>query len=402
MNRFRKTAAAFIASVMTAALLGAGLMHAEEEYLISSDDPRFKYIELDDKEKTIEIAASEFAQKGVEGDIVIPSVLDGKKVSKIAPNGFAGYPITSVVIPDGVEEIGKLAFSDCEKLKKAEIADSVLRVGADSFSKTELEKNILKNSDPNFVMLNENILYFYTGSEKNVEVPEGVRVIAASAFADNGVYSGNKIASVTMPESLEYIGDNCFENCDALKKLILRKNFKGAGTNAISKEVSIYGYLGSEAEAFSDRNKIAFIPLLKEGETKIESSFDKGFRKYYFSTEKKFSTEGIHIYKRYSDGTREELKKLKWSFDTTPEQLYAEAHKKTEEPKTTTAPDNSGSTVTTIATTKKTSVSTTLDGKQTTKTTTTAGKTTTAKTTAAAKTTTKTTTTAAETKVTEK
>ena len=40
------------------------------------------------------------------------------------------------------------------------------------------------------------------------------------SFADNGVYSGNKISSVTMPESLEYIGDNCFENCDALKKLI--------------------------------------------------------------------------------------------------------------------------------------------------------------------------------------
>ena len=360
MNRFKKTAAALIASVMTAVLLGAGIMHADEEYLISSDDPRYKYIELDDG--TISIASSEYSQQGVKGDVTLPSVLDGREVSAVAPSGFASCEITSVVIPDGVKEIGSLAFSDCEKLAKAEISDTVVRVGAAPFSQTELEKTILKESGPDFAMLNDRILYLYTGSEKNVEIPEGVRVIAASAFADNGAYSGNEIASVTMPESLEYIGDNCFENCDSLKKMIFRINLKEVGKNAIAKTVGIYGYLGSSAQNFAKLNGNTFTALLKEGETKIESSFDKGFKKYYFSTEKKFSTEGVHIYKRYSDGTREELKKLKWEFDTTPEKLYAEAHSKNNDAKITTVPETTDKTVTTHTTT----VSVTTTAKKTT------------------------------------
>ena len=336
MNKLKRITAALIASAMTTALMGANTMHADEEYLISSDDPRYKYLELDDG--TIAIASSEYSRKVIEGDVTLPSVLDGRNVSAIAPSGFASCPITSVVIPEGVEEIGTLAFSDCEKLKTADIPETVKKVGATSFSKTELEKTMLKNSDPEFAMLDDRILYLYTGSEKNVEIPEGVRVIADSAFADNGVYSGNEIASVTMPESLEYIGDNCFENCDSLKKMIFRINLKEVGENAISKKVGIYGYLKSSAQDFAKANGNTFTALLKDGETKIESGFDKGFKKYYFSTDKEFSTEGVHVYRRYSNGTREELKTLKWSFDTTPEKLYAETHKKADEPAVTTVP----------------------------------------------------------------
>ena len=334
MNRFKKLAAVLTALSMTAVIMGASVMHADDEYLISSDDPRYKYIELNDG--TIAIASSEYSQKGIEGEVTLPSVLDGRNVSAIAPSGFTGCPITGVTIPDGVREVGSLAFSNCEKLKDARIPDSVKKVGVTPFSQTALEKEILKNSDPSFAMLGDNILYLYTGSEKNVEVPEGVRVIAASAFANNGIYSGNEIASVTMPESLEYIGDNCFENCESLKKMILRINLKEVGKDAISKDVAIYSYLGSSAQDFAKVNGNTFTALLKEGETKIESGFDKGFKKYYFSTDKEFSMDGVHVYRRYSDGTREELRNLNWAFDTTPEKLYAEKHKKEETPQVST------------------------------------------------------------------
>lgn len=324
MKRLKKIFAVAISAVISTVVMAAN-MSADEEFLISSDDSRYKYIEKDDG--TIAIAASQYSMTGIKGEVVIPSKLDGKNVSAIAASGFSGCDITKVTIPDTVSAIGSLAFANCLELKTVEFPSSLTSMGVTPFSQTAYETELLKNSDPDFAVINDTILYLYTGSDTNIEVPDGIRIIADSAFANNGAYSNNKIASVTLPDGVEYIGANSFENCAELTKMIIRTGLKEVGKNAISNKINIYGYSGTFAETFAETNGNTFTALIPDGETKIECSYDQGFKQYYFSTDTEFSKEGIHIYKRYSNGTREELtNSLDWTLQSSPAELYAQEH----------------------------------------------------------------------------
>ena len=72
-----------------------------------------------------------FTSRDVEGDIVIPETIDGKKVTKL---GFIrNYPkITSITMPDTVEEI--LMIKDCESLKKIVFSKKLEKIRACGFS----------------------------------------------------------------------------------------------------------------------------------------------------------------------------------------------------------------------------------------------------------------------------
>lgn len=321
MNKLKKLAI-MTASVFITASMPFLHLNAEENYVISADDSRYKYIENADG--TISIAASEYSKTGIKGEVVLPGTLDGKTVTGICKNGFLGEELTSVTIPDSVCTIGSLAFANCLTLSQVILPDNITYMGELAFSYTGFETALLAESDSGFALINDYILYLYTGSDVNITVPDGVNVIANSAFANNGVYSNKEIASVTMPDGVGYIGDNAFENCGSLAKMIIRTGLVSVGENAVSSDVTIYGYLNTYAEEFAKANGNEFSPLIAEGSSKIECDYEDGYKKYYFSTDTEFSKEGIHVYKRNYDGTREEI--TDWSFMSTPEKLYSYAH----------------------------------------------------------------------------
>lgn len=321
MKKFKKIVAVIASAVITASL---PILHmsADEEYIISSDDSRYKYIENADG--SISIAESEYSRLGVKGDIVLPSVLDGKTVTGICKSGFSGCNLTSVVIPESITDIGSLAFANCLTLSQVKLNDNITHMGELVFSNTGYETSLLAESTKNYAIIDDYILYLYTGSQTEIDVPNGVRVIANSAFANNGYNSKNEITSVVLPDGVEYIGDNVFENCDSLIKVTIKTGLKSVGSNSISSRPVIYGYIGTYAEQFAAANGNTFIPLLDEGESQIECDYDQNFKQYYFSTDKEFSREGLHVYRRFYDGTREEI--TDWSFNTTPSELYAKTN----------------------------------------------------------------------------
>ncbi len=323
MKKCKKIIAAILSALITMSL-PVMHMHADDIITISSQDPRYKYIENVDG--SIYVAASEYSPKELEGKIEIPSELDGRPVTGICKSGFTGTKITEVTIPDTVTEIEPLAFANCLNLAKVNLPDSITKIGEIAFSNTVFEENLLKNSDPEFVTLNDYILYLYTGVQRDVVVPDGIRVIANSAFANN-----SDIASVTLPDSVEYIGDNAFEKCENLKKLVIKTGVKSIGSNAVKsgEDLIIYGYTGSYAETFAKENENPFVAMIKPGQAQIECEYDENFKQYYFSTDTEFSKEGIHIYKRYEDGTREEITdQIDWNFSSNPKELYDKANKK--------------------------------------------------------------------------
>ena len=67
-------------------------------------------------------------------ELVIPSTLDGYKVTEIGSYAFRDCSsLTGITIPDGVEYIGDSTFSGCSSLTGITIPSSVTSIGDDAF-----------------------------------------------------------------------------------------------------------------------------------------------------------------------------------------------------------------------------------------------------------------------------
>ena len=100
-----------------------------------------------------------------------------------------GAPLTSVIIPDSVTEIGEIAFYGCVNLNSVNIPDSVVKIGHGAFADTGLT---------------------------SVTIPDSVKIIDSSTFS-----GCQKLTSVTIPDSVVYIGWSAFEDCTGLKSVFI-------------------------------------------------------------------------------------------------------------------------------------------------------------------------------------
>ncbi len=67
--------------------------------------------------------------------LIIPAVIEGKPVTSIRDNAFAGcHNITSIIIPATVTKIGNTAFIDCFRLRSITIPDSATSIGVGAFA----------------------------------------------------------------------------------------------------------------------------------------------------------------------------------------------------------------------------------------------------------------------------
>lgn len=96
--------------------------------------------------------------------------------------------ITSVVVEDGVTEIGNFAFYGLTNMKSIAIADSVTKIGAYAF------KNCTALTD--------------------IQLPKNLETIGDSAF-----YNCTGLISVTFPESVTFIDGYAFARCTGIKQI---------------------------------------------------------------------------------------------------------------------------------------------------------------------------------------
>ena len=121
------------------------------------------------------------------GDMLIPSMIDGKTVTGIEQWAFSYRSgLTSVAIPDGVTSIGWGAFKGCNRLTSVAIPDSVTNISGEAFSGCS--------------------------GLISVTVPDSVTHIGYEAF-----YDCSGLTSVKIPDSTEIeIGDWAFGCCSGL------------------------------------------------------------------------------------------------------------------------------------------------------------------------------------------
>ncbi len=193
--------------------IGSGndnLLNAEIHCGFTEEDlSPFMYSVLDDG--GIEI--TKYIQYFPNGDVDIPSEIDGYPVTSIGSSAFAYcYDLTSVTIPDSVTSIGDRAFSYCYDLTSVTIPNSVTNIGEGAFSNTDLTSITI----PDSVTSIEDYTFFYCTNLTSVTIPDNVTNIGEGAFSDC-----TGLTSVTIPNSVTNIGNNAFSGCTGLTSITI-------------------------------------------------------------------------------------------------------------------------------------------------------------------------------------
>lgn len=147
---------------------------------------------------------------GTSERVVIPSEIDGLKVTSI-DGAFEGCTfITEVIIPDTLFSISDHAFAGCTGLTEITIPDGVFRI-------------------------------------------------------DDYVFSGcTGLTEIVIPDSVGLLGRRTFENCTALTKIVIPDSvydMYGGAFDGCPDDLTIYGYTGSYAETYAKENGINFVAL---------------------------------------------------------------------------------------------------------------------------------------------
>lgn len=217
-----------------------------------------------------------YCEKG--GDIVIPAEIKGLPVTKIFDGAFYSEDITSITLPDTIDELSEnmcdgcinltsiklpaniksipeFAFHGCKSLKKVDIPSGVTSIGRAAFSGcTSLKEVKLPES---LEVLSDSC--FSDCALESIDFPKGITEIPIRSFTNN------KFKEITLPENITKIDSWAFFECYDIEKLTIlnpdceissRLDFLFGGTNRdengnpinSSFSCTCYGYKGSTLE----------------------------------------------------------------------------------------------------------------------------------------------------------
>lgn len=131
------------------------------------------------------------------------------QIKRIGDFAFARSALTSITIPEGVEEIGYGAFYHCDNLEQVIIPATVTSIEPSAFAQTKWMENWQGGGNVNdYLIVGDGILLGYKGKDSKITLPEGIKQIGAEVFKDH-----KGITSVALPNTLEVIGEEAFAGC---------------------------------------------------------------------------------------------------------------------------------------------------------------------------------------------
>ena len=161
--------------------------------------------------------------------VQVPSTIGGYAVQVIGARAFQGNTVLeSVELPEGLTTIYAYAFEKCTSITSIHLPDSITTMGYKVFGGCSNLASV--NYPVNWVNSpsgNGSNSYEYgnvfSGCPKltEIEIPEGVKVIAPHSFANL-----TTLTSVTLPSSLTEIGAYAFAGATGLTEVTLPSNTK--------------------------------------------------------------------------------------------------------------------------------------------------------------------------------
>lgn len=183
--------------------------------------------------------------------IMVDNDKEGKYISEYT-FVYNNTNIKSVKLPGSVKIIGNRAFCCCTNLKKINIPDSIEEIGENAFTETPLINNSDKQQyigkwligidfNTKDLKIKDGTVgiadyaaglpseYFdpssrWTTKLESVTIPDSVKYIGANAFNRS-----QDLKSITIPKGVVKIGDKAFESCTTIKKVTVPSNVKEIG-----------------------------------------------------------------------------------------------------------------------------------------------------------------------------
>lgn len=208
----------------------------------------YQYYFAEDDNENIYIRITKYI--GAETDVVIPSKIEGYPVKEIGEEAFFGEPfidedsgieydgkldVESIVIPEGVESLGRAAFYGCLELKSIKFPSTIKYVGNALFygkNSIVINNNNVSVEFPSvqaylgFVNVSGDSLQYNLPSQNPYKLIIGGKELNKFELADGVTlvpnylfYNCKSIESVTLPDGLEAVGKYSFYGCSALKSI---------------------------------------------------------------------------------------------------------------------------------------------------------------------------------------
>ncbi len=172
----------------------------------------------------------------------VTSVIIPNTVEEIGRSAFRGYDsnnnIRSITIPNSVKRIGGLAFKGCDNLEEVHISDIKSWVNINFEPDTYAgvvdgdyswanpliyAKKLLLNGEtvtelniPEGVEEIPNGCFYGLVDATSINLPNSLKKIGAEAFR-----SCNKVKEIRIPDNVSFIGQGAFDDCEKLEKVFL-------------------------------------------------------------------------------------------------------------------------------------------------------------------------------------
>lgn len=141
----------------------------------------------------------------------IQNVIIQDGVTSIGSHAFHDCEMTSITIPNSVVSIGEWAFASSNNLTELKLPNSITNIGNHAFYSMRSLNKI--NIPTSMTSLDGLSLFQFCSKLTSIEIPSNISKI------DNGAFLGSSITNIKIPNSVKYIGDQAFAECDKLVKI---------------------------------------------------------------------------------------------------------------------------------------------------------------------------------------
>ena len=135
------------------------------------------------------------------------------------------YNLRSVVLPASLEKIGDNVFANCLSLREIVLPNGVVNLRRSAFEYcTSLERITLPER---LASIGDNVFHG-CGSLREIRIPQTLEEIGRDAFSESG------LVSVTVPDSVRYLGMGAFSNCADLQEIVFPDGLERLPQNLLS------------------------------------------------------------------------------------------------------------------------------------------------------------------------
>lgn len=167
--------------------------------------------------------------------VVVPSELDGYKVSSIGSLAFFRCQMKSVVVPEGVRSLGTRSFYGCDALEHVKLPFTLDIIDKNAFEKCASLERLDIGECPYVTGSSFNCpnLASVSVSQSNHEYKQEDGCLLSRNLREL-VFFSRTGSSAAFPKSVEEIGEGAFMCCNNLKKVTIPGNVKKIGSLAFA------------------------------------------------------------------------------------------------------------------------------------------------------------------------